>query len=127
MFRREPIFFADLALRFTQSLQERKYCVDYRSPSLILRLSAYRSARLSKSSSMTDNHTGHSAEVKMHVVRDGSKLQVSQLGPDFLLLDEADDFEGPAQIILSVDGVTHSREVQLQCGSTSTEKTISFL
>ena len=40
----------------------------------------------------------------MHVVRDGSKLQVSQLGPDFLLLDEADDFEGPAQVILSVDG-----------------------
>jgi hypothetical protein len=70
---------------------------------------------------------GHSAEVKMHVVRDGSKLQVSQLGPDFLLLDEADDFEGPAQVILSVDGVTHSRDVQLQCGSTSTEKTISFL
>jgi hypothetical protein len=76
---------------------------------------------------MTDNHTGHSAEVKMHVVRDGSKMQVSQLGPDFLLLEEADDFEGPAQVVLSVDGVTHSRDVQLQCGSTSTEKTISFL
>jgi hypothetical protein len=63
----------------------------------------------------------------MHVVHDGSELQVSQLGPDFLLLDEADDFEGPARIILSVDGVTHSHDVQLQCGSTSTEKTISFL
>jgi len=36
---------------------------------------------------MTDNHNGHSAEVKMHVERDGSKVQVSQLGPDFLLLD----------------------------------------
>jgi hypothetical protein len=76
---------------------------------------------------MTDNHNGHSAEVKMHVERDGSKLQVSQLGPDFLLLDEADDFEGPAQLILSVDGTTQIRDVQLQCGSTSTEKTISFL
>jgi hypothetical protein len=65
---------------------------------------------------MTDNHTGHSAEVKMHVVRDGAKLQVSQLGPDFLVLDEADDFEGPAQVILSVDGVTHTRDVQLQRG-----------
>ena len=62
----------------------------------------------------------------MHVVRDGAKLQVSQLGPDFLLLDEADDFEGAAQVVLSVDGVTHSCDVQLQCGSTSTEKTISF-
>jgi hypothetical protein len=76
---------------------------------------------------MTDNHSGHSAEVKMHVVRDGSKFPVAQLGPDFLLLDEADDFEGPAQVVLSVDGVTHSCHVQLQCGSTSTEKTISFL
>jgi hypothetical protein len=76
---------------------------------------------------MTHNHTGHSAEVKIHIVRDGSELQVSQLGPDFLLLDEADDFEGPAQVVLSVDGVTHSRDVQLQWGSTSIEKTISFL
>jgi len=76
---------------------------------------------------MTENQTGHSAEVKIHVVRERSELQVSQLGPDFLLLDEADDFEGPAQVVLSVDGVTHSRDVQLQCGSTSTEKTISFL
>jgi hypothetical protein len=49
----------------------------------------------------------------MHVVRDGSKMQVAQLGPDFLLLEEGDDFEGPAQVILSVDGVTHSRDVQL--------------
>ena len=40
----------------------------------------------------------------MHVVRDGSKLQVSQLGPDFLLLGKADNFEGPAQVIFSVDG-----------------------
>ena len=63
----------------------------------------------------------------MHIVRDGSKLEVSQLGPDFLLLDEADDYEGPARLILSVDGVTHSDDVQLQCGSTSNEKTISFL
>jgi N12 class adenine-specific DNA methylase len=49
---------------------------------------------------MTDNYTGHSADVKMHVERNGSKLQISQLGPDFLLLDEADDFEGPAQVSL---------------------------
>jgi hypothetical protein len=36
-------------------------------------------------------------------VRDGAKLEVSQLGPDFLLLNEADDFEGPAQVVLSVE------------------------
>jgi len=76
---------------------------------------------------MTGNQTGHSADVKMHVLRDGSKFQASQLGPDFLMLEEADDFEGPAKIILSVDGETHSRDVQLQCGSTGNQKTISFL
>jgi hypothetical protein len=76
---------------------------------------------------MTGNQTGHSADVKMHVLRNGSKFQVSQLGPDFLMLEEADDFEGPAKVILSVDGETHSRDVQLQCGSTGNQKTISFL
>jgi hypothetical protein len=76
---------------------------------------------------MKDNPGGYSAEVEMHVVRDGSKLKVSQLGPDFLVLDEADDFEGPAQVILSVDGVEESRNVDVHCGSTDTEKTISFL
>ena len=76
---------------------------------------------------MKDNHAGHSADVKMHVLRNGSKFRVSQLGPDFLMLEEADDFEGPAQIILSVDRVTHSRHVKLQCGSRSNEKTILFL
>jgi hypothetical protein len=55
------------------------------------------------------------------------EIELSQLGPDFLLLDEANDFENPAQVILSLDVVTHRRDVQLQCGSTSTEKTISFL
>ena len=76
---------------------------------------------------MTGNQRGHSADVKMHVLRDGSRLRVSQLGPDFLMLEEADDFEGPAKVILSVDGETHSRDVQLQCGLTGNQKTISFL
>lgn len=75
---------------------------------------------------MTDNHNGNSAEVKIHVVRGGSKFQVSQLGPDFLVLDEADDFAGPAEVILSIDGVIHRSYVQLERGSTDTEKTISF-
>ena len=54
-------------------------------------------------------------------------LPVAQLGPDFLMLEKADDFEGPAKVILSLDGETHSRDVQLQCGSTGNQKTISFL
>ena len=58
----------------------------------------------------------------MHIVCNGLKIQVVQLGPDFLMLEEADDFEGPAQVILSVDGETQRRDVQLQCGPTRNEK-----
>ena len=63
----------------------------------------------------------------MHIVCNGLKIQVVQLGPDFLMLEEADDFEGLAQVILSVDGETQRRDVQLQCGPTRNEKTIAFL
>jgi hypothetical protein len=75
---------------------------------------------------MKTTHGGHSAEVKVHVVRNGSAFRVAQLGPDFLILEEADDFDGPAEVILSVDGVKYSRHVQVQCGATSSEKTILF-
>jgi hypothetical protein len=62
----------------------------------------------------------------MHVVRNGSRFRVAQLGPDFLVLENADDIDGPADVILCVDGVTHSRHVRLQCGATREEKTILF-
>jgi hypothetical protein len=75
---------------------------------------------------MTTGSTGHSAEVKMHVVCNGYTFRVAQLGPDFLILEEADDFDGPAEVVLSVDGVKYRRQVQVQCGATSTEKTILF-
>jgi len=75
---------------------------------------------------MTTTHTGHSADVKMHVVRNGSRFRVAQLGPDFLILENGDDFDGLAEVILCVDGATHSRHVQLQCGATRNEKTILF-
>lgn len=43
------------------------------------------------------------------------------------MLEEAHDFEGQAQVILSVDGETHSRDVRLRCGPTGNQKTISFV
>ena len=64
------------------------------------RVSAYCRARLSSSSSMTTGNTGHSADVKMHVVWNGYTFRVAQLGPDFLILEEADDFDGPADLCL---------------------------
>ncbi len=62
----------------------------------------------------------------MHIVRDGSEFRVAQLGPDFLILENADDLDGPAEVVLCVDGVTHSRNVQLQCGAAPDQKTILF-
>jgi hypothetical protein len=76
---------------------------------------------------MAGNYIGYSAEVKMHILCDGLKFRTSQLGPDFLMLEEGHDFEGRAEVVLSVDGVTHRRDVQLQSGSTSIKKTILFL
>jgi hypothetical protein len=75
---------------------------------------------------MTTNQTAHSADVKMHVVRNGSKLSVSQLGPDFLVLEKADDISGAAELILSVDGWTRKRQVQLQATGAPDEKKILF-
>ena len=53
----------------------------------------------------------------MYVVQNGSRFWITQLGADFLFLENADDIGGPAEIILSVDGVTRSRHVQLQRGN----------
>jgi hypothetical protein len=75
---------------------------------------------------MATNQTGHSAEVKMHVVRGGSEWRVAQLGPDFLILENPDNLDGPAEVVLCVDGVTYSRKVQLESGATPERKTIRF-
>jgi hypothetical protein len=76
---------------------------------------------------MAGNYIGYSAEVKMHIVWQGSEIRICQLGPDFLLLEEAHEFEGWAQVVLSVDGKTHRRDVQLECVPTANQKTIAFI
>ena len=57
----------------------------------------------------------------MYVVQNGSRFWVAQLGADFLVLENACDIDGPAEIILSVDGVMRSRHVQLQRGTHAEE------
>src|SRR5260370_16816620 len=94
--------------------------------SMMPRVRAYCRARLSSSSSMTTGNSGHSAEVKMHVVCNGYTFRVAQLGPDFLILEEADEFDGPAEVILSVDGVKHTPHFQVQFGPPTNKKTILF-
>ena len=75
---------------------------------------------------MITNHTGHSAQVEMHVVQNGLKFGVTQLGPDFLVLENAENIDGPAEIVLTVDGVRRSRHVQLQRGTKHGHKGIMF-
>lgn len=47
---------------------------------------------------------GHSAHVKMHLLLGGISIPVAQLGPDFLLLDAANDHPpGEGSLVLRVD------------------------
>ena len=62
----------------------------------------------------------------MHVMQNGSKFRVAQLGPDFLVLENAAEIDGRAEIVLCVDGVMRRRPVQLQCGATPAQKKILF-
>jgi hypothetical protein len=75
---------------------------------------------------MRINYTRYSAEVTMHVEHGGAVFQVAQLGPDFLVLENADEVDGAAELILSVDGVTCRRDVRLQHEGTPGEKKILF-
>jgi hypothetical protein len=50
------------------------------------------------------NNGGHSAQVKIQLLLDGRTVPVSQLGPDFLLLDVPFEYPpGNARLVLQVD------------------------
>jgi hypothetical protein len=61
--------------------------------------------------------TGHSADVKMHLVLDGKTISIGQMGPDFLILDSPIDHP-PANAVLffSIDGNESQREIHLPEG-----------
>jgi hypothetical protein len=62
-------------------------------------------------------HTGHSADVKMHLLLEGQILSVGQLGPDFLILDKAIDHPpAGARLFLAVDGKEREWDVHLPEG-----------
>jgi hypothetical protein len=65
----------------------------------------------------SSSHIEHSAEVKMHLVVDGQKLPIAQLGPDFLILRKTVDHP-PADAILfvSIDGKVREWEIRLPDG-----------
>jgi hypothetical protein len=62
-------------------------------------------------------HTGHSADVKMHLLLDGQTLSVGQLGPDFLILDKAIDHPpASARLFFALDGNEREWEIRLPEG-----------
>jgi hypothetical protein len=66
---------------------------------------------------MTRQFGGHSAQVEMRLLVNGSSIRIAQLCPDFLLLDEPIDYpSGGAIIIMRVDQNERSWSVQLPGG-----------
>ena len=62
-------------------------------------------------------HTGHSSEVRMHLVLDGQILSIGQLGPDFLILKKAIDHPpATARLFFAVDGNEREWNVHLPEG-----------
>jgi hypothetical protein len=70
-------------------------------------------------------HGGHSAQVKMHLRVGGHSLPVSQLGPDFVLLENPVNHPpADASMILRVDQSERSWSVRLPHGISAGTKRV---
>jgi hypothetical protein len=68
---------------------------------------------------------GHSAQVNMKLLVNGSSLPVAQMGPDFLLLTEAIDHPpANASIVMRVDESERRWNVRLPDGISSGSKRV---
>jgi len=75
----------------------------------------------------TSGHGGYSADVKMRLLLGGISIPVAQLGPDFLLLDAANNHPpGEGSLVLSVDQVERSWSVRLPNGITAGSKRVAI-
>ena len=73
------------------------------------------------------SHGGHSAQVKMRLLVSGRSLPVTQMGPDFLLLDApADHPPADASLILQVDQTERSWNVYLPNGISAGTKRVAI-
>lgn len=60
---------------------------------------------------------GHSAQVKMKLLVNGSSIPVAQMGPDFLLVTETIDHPpADASIVMQVDEIESRWQVRLPKG-----------
>ena len=70
---------------------------------------------------------GHSAQVKMRLLVNGSSIAVVQMGPDFLFADAAIDHPpGNASLVLTVDQVERRWNVRLPEGISTASKRVAI-
>jgi len=70
---------------------------------------------------------GHSAQVKMRLLVNGSSIPVIQMGPDFLLVDAPFDHPpGDASVVLQVDQSERRWNVRLPNGISANSKRVAI-
>ena len=70
---------------------------------------------------------GHSAQVKMKLLVNGSSIPVTQMGPDFLLVTDAIDHPAAnASIVMKVDESERRWEVRLPNGISLGSKRVAI-
>ena len=70
---------------------------------------------------------GHSAQVKMRLLINGSSFAVAQMGPDFLLVDAPINHPpGNASLILQVDQSERRWDVHLPEGISATSNRVTI-
>lgn len=70
--------------------------------------------------------SGHSANVEMQLLLNGTSISIAQLGPDFVILDAVVEQQPPAdaEILLRVDGRESRWSVFLPNGISPGEKKV---
>jgi len=76
---------------------------------------------------MSSSQGGHSAQVKMRLLVNGSSIAVAQMGPDFLLVDAPIDHPpGTASLVLQVDQSERRWDVHLPQGISAASKRVAI-
>ena len=70
---------------------------------------------------------GHSAQVKMHLLLNGSSIPVAQMGPDFIILESTTEHPpSDATIELRIDASERRWKVRLPHGISSASRTVTI-
>jgi len=75
----------------------------------------------------SSSQNGHSAQVKMRLLVNGSSIAVAQMGPDFLLVDAPINHPpGNASLVLQVDQSERRWDVRLPEGISAASKRVAI-